>query len=490
MTKSGVVRKLREEGNQKPRLRTPVPKGKSLVGLAAAFAEGIGLPLLPWQHEVFDQTLRVDGKGKWAQTEACVVVARQQGKSHLIRIRILLGLFVFGEKSIVLTAQDRQLARESFRLVAETIQANPMLAAELKVIRWANGQEEITLKSGQRVRIVAPTPSAARGYSNDLVIIDELREQEDFDLWAAIRPTINTRRNATEHGPQVYMASNAGHSGSVLLNQKREQALEAIAKGKPTGLAYLEWSVDETADIDDETQWGKANPALGKLIDLAAIRDLRKSMPEAVFRTEQLCQFVDSMSSFLPYGIWEKCFSESAVIPDAAKGTELFFGVDRAPSWEHATVVAVWKNGNQYWVEVVREWSEGCTPTAMLDFLGGLVERWQPRKIAGDDYFLNEVFDKLHRATGYEIHRVRGVDHSRAALALYSAAVSNEIRHNGDELLADHINAAEKRDIGEAWRLSRKHSSRHIDAAVALACAIHAASLEEVAVLDIPDIGG
>lgn len=449
------------------------------------FAEAIGFPLLPWQRHLFDHALTLGADNKWLHVEVAAVVSRQQGKTHAQRMRILAGLFLFGEKEIAGTAQDRQLARDTFRQVVEVIEATPALSREVRVVRWANGQEEIVLRSGQRYRIVAPTPSAARGYSNDLVLIDEVREQTDFDLWAAIRPTINTRRDTTLHGPQVWLTSNAGHASSVLLLQIRAAALDAIARGQSTPAAYLEWSAPESAGIDDPRAWAQANPALGHLIELDTIRALRASTPEPVFRTEQLCQFVATMEAWLPAGAWEGCAAPEVTIPEAARG-HVVFGVDRSPSWDSCSVVAACKTGDRIAVEVIKHWDAGVTEGTLLAYLAELVDRWQPKAIAAEDLLLKDTLDRLEEIHRRGIHRVRGADVSRACSALYGDITAGVLAHPDDPLLNDHIRAAARKDLGDSWRLSRRHSARHIDATMALAFAIHAEHVSDEAEVYIP----
>ena len=67
-------------------------------------------------------------------------------------------------------------------------------------IRQANGQETIKMKNGGRYTLVAPRPGV-RGHGVDVVILDEVREQQNFELMQAIKPTTTassaTRRSCT-----------------------------------------------------------------------------------------------------------------------------------------------------------------------------------------------------------------------------------------------------------------------------------------------------
>jgi phage terminase large subunit-like protein len=100
--------------------------------------------------------------------------------------------------------------------------------------------------------IVAPQ-RGARGESADDLIVDELREMEDFDFIAAAQPTLTESDN-----PQTIYLSNAGTEASVVLNDLRARGIKDTE-----GLAYMEWSADPVYSVDDERGWLQANPSIG-----------------------------------------------------------------------------------------------------------------------------------------------------------------------------------------------------------------------------------
>ncbi len=67
----------------------------------ADLAEKIGLPLIPWQRWVLDDLLSVDDENAWRKKTALVLVARQNGKTHLARMLILSHLFLWGSKNVL-----------------------------------------------------------------------------------------------------------------------------------------------------------------------------------------------------------------------------------------------------------------------------------------------------------------------------------------------------------------------------------------------------
>jgi phage terminase large subunit-like protein len=131
---------------------------------------------------------------------------------------------------------------------------------------------------------VAPSPNL-RGHSVDLVLIDEVREQTDFDLMAAIRPTLTASRN-----PQIVYLSNAGSDESVVLND-----LKRRGEGHEGSIGYLEWSSAPGRAMDDREGWREANPGLGIVIDEDFLANALVAETAAGFETEHLCRWVVTM---------------------------------------------------------------------------------------------------------------------------------------------------------------------------------------------------
>lgn len=70
-------RKKKLVGNTKPRLHTPLLKGKSLANEVIELAEKISMPLMPWQKFVLEDMLKVDAKGNFRRRTCGLLVARQ-----------------------------------------------------------------------------------------------------------------------------------------------------------------------------------------------------------------------------------------------------------------------------------------------------------------------------------------------------------------------------------------------------------------------------
>lgn len=316
---AATLRKL--VGIAEPRLAPPVPV-KSAIDEYKAAATLLGIKLMGWQTIAARFMVALDGK-RWKYHEVCVVVARQNGKTTLLLPFILMHLRR-GDR-LLHTAQNRSIPRETFLELAWKLNGDPDVAE----IRFANGQELIRFTNGGRYTLVAPRPGV-RGYSVDIVLLDEVREQDSFDLLAGIKPTLTASRN-----PQVVYLSNAGDGDSVVLNDLRRR------KDSDPSLAYLEWSAQPGRALDDVEGWREANPALGTTILFETLQGFHASFPPPVFETEHLCRWVVTMQPRLVADAkWEQC---RGVLED---GRRPALGISMDASGTRASAVLAWQQSD------------------------------------------------------------------------------------------------------------------------------------------------
>jgi phage terminase large subunit-like protein len=133
--------------------------------------------------------LTVDKNKMFIRKTSLAICARQNGKTHLARMRILAGLFLFNERNHIVISSARSMALTTFREVANAIEDNLELKKQLKKILYTNGNEAIILKSGARLDVRAATRDSARGATADFLFIDELREVDQEAFSAALPVT-------------------------------------------------------------------------------------------------------------------------------------------------------------------------------------------------------------------------------------------------------------------------------------------------------------
>jgi hypothetical protein len=291
-----------------------------------ADAEAMGIVLMPWQEYALAVAEARKDNGDYLYSEVADVVARQNGKSTklapLIRKRMREG------RRILHSAQDRIIPRRIFERVALSF---PKGHAR---VRLANGQEEVTLPNGGRYKIVAPK-HGVRGNDADDLILDEIREQRDWEFMFAAKPTTIASAN-----PQVMYLSNAGNVESVVLNDLRQR------RDKDPALAYLEWSADMDLDAGDVEGWAQANPALGYgNITLERLRttyeSFRASGNMAGWETEHLCRWVVTDA---PRLVLDAYWSAAHRTPSEPLHPAMGIGV--SPDGSRASAALSWAQGD------------------------------------------------------------------------------------------------------------------------------------------------
>jgi phage terminase large subunit-like protein len=241
-----------------------------------ALAALAGLELDPWQELVLKAGLR-RREDRWAAFEVCLIVARQNGKGAVLEALELAALFLFPDVRLILhSAHEFKTAAEAFLRIRALVEDHPEFSQHVSRVRTAAGAEAIELKNGKRLRFVARSSGSGRGFTSDLVILDEAYELGDEEM-AALLPTLSARPD-----PQVWYTSTAGNLKSTQLGRVRERGVA----GGDQSLAFLEWSVEETGcDPSDPECWAQANPGMGIRIEREYIeREFAALGPEAFAR--------------------------------------------------------------------------------------------------------------------------------------------------------------------------------------------------------------
>jgi len=435
-----------------------------------------GMELLDWERHIADVGLETGPDGKFIHSLVATIVARQNGKTSGVLVRrILAGLFVLGDRHILHAAQNRAFVLDTFREVVNAIESSPWLKREIKKVRWSTGAESIELKDGSIYRILAPTQESFRGWKKvGLIVFDEIREHYTDTVWSAARYTQRVHPN-----PQIWVASNAGDADSIVLNSIRDRGHAAVDDPESDpGIAYFEWSAPQEAAIDDPEAWAYANPSLGHLIDEARIlEELRSDEPDR-FRTEALCQWIDSSGrSAIPRKAW---MDSGADIPELSPDPErpVWMAVDIDPERERASLVAVTRIDDQLVAAQVATWrADNGRPVTEAGVAADVlkwVDLWHPRALGFDPYTSTGIAAAVeHRV---KVEKITGVRWYNACAQLWDTVASGDLAHPNDEDFTADVLAAGRRDIGDGiWTMSRRDSQRSIPAATALGRALHLA---------------
>jgi phage terminase large subunit-like protein len=436
-------------------------KGKNKLDDVKQLCEIIKMPLLPWQEHVLKDMLTVDSKGKWIRKTNLLLIARQNGKTHLARMLILAHLIKW-ETNVLIMSSNRSMALDTFRQVTDILENNDHLKGFVKQIRYANGTESIEMLNGTRLDVVAATRDGSRGRSvNGLLFIDEVREISEEGFRAA---TPVTRAHPNSH---TLLCSNAGDAFSTVLNDLRERAISY----PPKSFGFYEYSAPQYCKIDDRNAWAMANPSLGYTITEEALEEAIATSPIENTRTETLCQWIDSLSSPWPHGILEET-SDSTL--EMTAGAYTVFGFDVSPSRRNGSLVAgqILPDG-RIGIGILETYSSqvAIDELKMAASIKGWADIYKPRLVCYDKYATQTIADRLSQS-GVMTEDVSGQQFYKACGDLLEGLVNHRVVHNGQAELIQQMNNCAAKVNDSAWRIIKRKSAGDISAPIGLAMVV------------------
>lgn len=477
-------------GKKEPRLWTRPRRRltrRSSYGYAVIeFARDVlGEPLDPWEEWLVIHLGELLPDGRPRFRIALVLVARQNGKTHVLRVLGLFWQFVERHPLVLSMSTNLDYAREAWEAGVDVAEETPVLAEQIATVRRANGEQQMRSVYRSRWKIAASNRRGGRSLTVDRLVLDELREHHDWSAWNAAVNATNARP-----GAQIVAITNQGDETAVVLDSLRDSALDFIETGDGDDrLGLFEWSAPDGCEVDDVRAIAQANPNLGLRLDLdallaAARRAKRKGgEEEAGFRTEVLCQRVRLLSAAIDPQSWRDCFEDGS-LDDVRRRVALC--LDVAPDGEHATLAAaaVLADGRVR-VEIVKAWEDTAKARAALAAVLARVKApvlgWFP---AGPAAALAADLDA--RDTGAPSRQVirawvpKGTDvvpirqdTTAVCMGFEDLVRSSGLVHADDPLLSAHVGGAERLRRGDGWVFSRRQG--HVDAAYAAAGAVHLA---------------
>jgi phage terminase large subunit-like protein len=490
-------------GSTLPRLYTPPlvtgPPGPCGCGCALTEETSVGFeqvefadvvlghPLDPWQRwlAVHAGELLPDGTPRFSVV--LVLVSRQNGKTEVLVVLSLWWLFVQRVPLVLGTSTKLDYAKESWRKAVKLARKVPDLADEIPKrggVRETNGEQELATVDDCRYKIAASNAEGGRSLSIDRLVLDELRQHHNYEAWDALEPTTSARP-----GSQIWALSNAGSDKSVVLNDKRADALAFIETGEgDDDLGLFEWSSPEDADPTDLAALRQGNPNLGHRKDakklLANARRAVARGGEALtgFKTEHMCIRVKLLDPAIDPGKWRDC-KDVGDLADAR--SRLAVCVDLSPSGDHATLAAaaVLENGRVR-VETVHEWTGPGAATALERELPGWVEKLKPKVLgwfpAGPAAAVAaKVADRRKAGVtgwpprGVTVEEIRG-EVTAVCMGFAKEVTAGTLAHSGQAMPDAQVGGAEKLKRGDAWVFTRSGGG-NVDAVYAEAGATHLA---------------
>lgn len=403
--------------------------------------------------------LRPDGKLRFRQV--LISMARQNGKTE---IAAALGLLVMLWKSVgyvVGIATSREQANLVYDRTMQVIRQNAALSGRFSV----TATRGIRSNTGGRYEIKPAKSAALQGLPIDLGLVDEVHLVE-HSLWTDLLNGTGGRDNSIIVG-----ITTAGDEDSALLKHLYKLA-ETGDAGDSFG--HFIWEAPEArVPEDDETlarYLALASPgvASGRRDVATLIGDVR-TMPEVDVVRYQLNRFVAASAAFISADKW---LATARPAGESFPQGRPVFAVDQTPGAGYATVTANLKVDGITHTELV---ASIVNPRfeQLLDICVRLASH-SPAGYIVDGYALRDLGMEL-RKRGLSCRIASQGDVVNASSLLYAKVARRELRHGGDRLLSVQMPRTVRKNVGEAFRISKKDSSVEIDGVMATALGVFAA---------------
>ena len=425
----------------------------------------------PWQCLALDAMLGETADGTWAASQSALVVPRQNGKGSIVEARELAGLFLFGERTLTHTAHLFKTANDAFVRVVSLIENTPDLSRRVRQIRRTNGEQGIWLRSGAKLQFVARSGKSGRGLGGDFLVLDEAFHLPPTVMQALV-PTLSAAGgNRNGNGTQVWFTSSPPVSEYLLEGQTFRRLRRRAMAPDPGRLAWIEYGCELGVDLDDESNWHRANPSLGIRVDLDSVRDERALLDDDGFAVERLGVWMpepaDPNASLFTVEVWAECLDENA-----RPGGPVSFSVEVTPDRDRAVIVAVGDYEGRPCAELVDD-RKGVG--WLVDRLVALTSDHDYAAVSIDSRSAAGAFIAPLEEAGVRVKTLTTRDIINAAGMLFDSVhdpdVSRRLVHRGDPDLEPAMLAATRRPIGDAWAFGRR-SSVSVGAVVALSLAL------------------
>jgi len=410
--------------------------------------------LLPYQKSFING---VKGKkyGIWN-------ASRQIGKSFTVSL--LAEIYALQKKRatvMVVSASERQavellekvkLHTEFLRRIGEKFNVEFFEDVKTNV-------HKIIFPNGSRILSVPANPDTVRGFTSDLLILDEFAfVRQDEELWKAVFPMITRKKEA-------------------------KLVITSTPKGK-SNMFYKLWTEAENDPLwyrQVTTIYDAVNQGLD--IDVEALR--RGIKNEDAWRQEYLCEFLDEAGAFLPYELIQSCEvpKEEIEIRDIRelKG-DIYLGIDIGRRKDLTVISLVEKLGSVLFLRKI-EILQKLPFTKQFQIIDHLTSF--ARKVAIDEtgigmQLAEELLQKWGELKVIPVY-FSGKTKEEIATKLKSKFEDKLIQIPADKDLREDLHSVEKTvtPAGNIKLEAKRSELGHADRFWSLALAVFAASSEE-----------
>lgn len=415
---------------------------------------------LPWQWRTMRKILSRRPDYLWTHPDVVLVCTRQQGKTLILVLRILFGLFILGE-NIAYTAQRGNTSDAVFKRVKAIINSRPSL--KNRVVSMTGGKQgfgEIVVRSklGTEVTVQFGVRSGDKGRGLDridLAIFDEaynLTQDEVSALQGAQVASANSQTIYTSTAPVE-----SEHPNCHVFAGMRRRGLN-----KDTDLLFIEFaapdppkdSVERKVAREDRENWRLAEPSYGVI---SKERDIERFYKTAV-ESREASKVALWEADFLGWGEWP---ADARFIDPVIPIKEVWEPLtDYAPELVGQKVLAVSRTRDlaRWAIAVGQRTIEGrvqieigyyqkATIGQVAAYVVRLVELWDPATIVIDDHDPAKPLAPYLKKLDVDVTLTTTGQIAVAFQGFVDAAMSGDLGHTNQPILTEGLEVAMTREL-------------------------------------------
>lgn len=492
-----------------PAFLTPVPVEALADGdgrYAAEFAElfgsigkdgiagraGMPLELRPWQQSLLEHLYARDKQGGLLAQTALIGMPRKNGKSALssaaIGLYSLIAEGVHGGEVIAVAAEKEQ-ARIVFGEAKRMVESSEL--SEMVTVY----KDSLFVPSTQSVfKVVSAEAYSKEGLNPSRVIMDELHAHRDRTLFDVFSLAMGNRGKIGQLVAITTAGVKSDSTGRDSVCYGLYQYGKKVASGEIVDPAFFMawWEAPEGMDFRSREAWEIANPGFDDLVAASDFESAVKRTPEPEFRTKRLNQWVSSAVSWLPGGAWNDCATEEHL--EVPEGAEVILGFDGSYSGDCTAIVGavVQRDDEPIQVFLVKAWEKDLAQDGddwrvdIAEVEATIVEacqKYKVREIVCDPFRWQRSMQALEDQGWPVVEFPQSPSRMiKACAKFYDAVVAGGIVHDGDPLLARHLDNTMTKltPAGPHVKKENPNSPRKIDAAVAAIMAVDRATVGSI----------
>jgi len=416
-----------------------------------------GKILLPYQRRF----LKNARKHKYAIWNA----ARQIGKSFTISYDATDTAISKPKSTIIVVSASERQAVELLNKVKHHVEFFAQIEKRIAKTQFFEDVEtnvhKVVFPNGSRIISVPANPDTVRGFTADLLILDEFAfVKHDRELWAAVFPMITRRPDA-----RVVITSSSPKDGC-----KESLFYKLFTEAENSKL----WYAQKTTILDAVKE--------GLKIDLEALREGIKD--EDLWRAEYLCECLDSNSAVLPYELIQSCeVPKEKILVSSIDDIEgdIFVGVDIGRRRDYTVIAVLEKVASVLFLRKleVLEKVPFRKQFQILDYYAS-----KARRIAVDETGIGmQIAEELQTKWGDKVLRVYFTAKTKEELAslLKTKFEDKTIRIPVDPVLREDLHSVQKviTPSGNLKLEAPRDEKGHADRFWALALAVYAQKQSE-----------